>query len=130
MSGAPEPSACTARFPKVKAIYCVLPDDGTDKRMLVALRQRYGIVTAGSALRKGMSVLAEAKTKRGKLPEAELVKQLFIICAEDEAEEVFEFVFWSAQLDKPGRGIMWQQSMSVGTPYELPPNMPDEDVGH
>ncbi len=130
MSSASEPPTRTPKFPDVKAIYCVLPDDGTDKRLLVELRQRYGIVRAGSALRQGMSVLAEVKTKKGKLPEAELVKQLYIICEEKEAEEIFEFVFWYAHLDKPGRGVMWQQAYAIATPYRLPEDIPDEEIGH
>ena len=35
-------------FPAGKVIYCVLPDDGTDKRVLVELRKKHGIVRAGS----------------------------------------------------------------------------------
>ena len=68
------------------------------------------------------------KTKRGKLPEPALVKQLHVICSEDQADEIFEFLFWSAQVDKPGRGFMWQQAITGCTPYELPADIPDEEI--
>lgn len=113
-------------FPTGKTIYCVLPDDGTDKRVLVELRKRQGVIRAGSANRRGIGALAEVKTKRGKLPEPALVKQLFAVCSDDQADEIFDFIFWAAHLDKPGRGMMWQQAATGCTFYELPADMPDE----
>ena len=129
MNDLPESTIRRSDFPNCKAIYCVLPDDGTDTRVLVELRKRNGIVRAGSAVRRGIGILAGATTRRGKLPEAELVKQIFVICSDDQAEEIFDFVFWSAQLDKPGRGVMWQQAVAGATPYELPAGIPDEETG-
>lgn len=116
-------------FPACKAIYCIIPDDGTDKRVLIELRKKKGIVRAASDVCRGIGVLAEAKTKRGKLPESDLVKQVCVICAEEQADEIFESLFWSAQIDKPGRGVMWQQSVTGSTPYELPADIPDEESG-
>jgi len=115
-------------FPACKAIFCILPDDGTDKRLLIELRKRQGIVRAGSGTRRGIGALAEVRTKRGKLPESDLVKQLFVICAEERADEIFDFIFWSAHVDKPGRGAMWQQAVTGCTPYELPADIPDEET--
>ena len=115
-----------ADFPTGKTIYCVLPDDGTDKRVLVELRKRQGVIRAGSANRRGIGALAEVKTKRGKLPEPAQVKQLFAVCSDDQADEIFDFIFWAAHLDKPGRGMMWQQAVTGCTFYELPADMPDE----
>jgi hypothetical protein len=39
------------------------------------------------------------------------------------------FIFWSAHIDKPGRGGMWQQAVTGCTPYELPADIPDEKAG-
>ena len=129
MSTTPDSAPRRSDFPACKAIHCILPDDGTDKRVLVELRKRQGIIRAGSATCRGIGVLAEVKTKRGKLPESHLVKQVYVICSEDQADEIFDFIFWSAQLDKPGRGVMWQQAVTGCTPYELPAGIPDEETG-
>ncbi len=129
MSTTPDSTPRRSGFPACKAIYCVLPDDGTDKRVLVELRKRQGIIRAASAPGRGIGALAEVKTKRGKLPEPDLVKRLYVICSEDQADEVFDFIFWSAQLDKRGRGVMWQQAVTGCTPFELPADIPDEATG-
>jgi len=116
-------------FPASKIINCVFPDDGTDKRVLIELRNKYGIVSAGSATRRSIGALGKVKSKPGKLPLARLVKQVFIICSQDLAEEVFDFTFWFANIDKPGRGVMWQQDLTGSSPFELPTDIPDEETG-
>ena len=121
-------STRSSDFPACKAIYCVVPDDGTDKRLLTELRKKQGIIRAGSATRRGIGVLAELKVKRGKLPQSEVVKELYVICSEDKADEVFDFMFWFAHIDKPGRGMMFQQAVTGCIPYELPADIPDEDA--
>ena len=81
MSAKHIPVVRSSDFPTCKAIYCVVPDDGTDKRLLVELRKKYGIIRSGSAPRRGIGALADAKTKRGKLPQPELVTQIYVICS-------------------------------------------------
>ncbi len=116
-------------FPERKAIFCVVPDDGTDKRVMVELREKWGIVAASSRVRRGIGALAGAKTRRGKLPEALMVKELCVICSDEQVDEVFEHLFWSAQVDKPGRGFLYQRSLTSCTPYEMPADIPDEEKG-
>jgi hypothetical protein len=129
MSTMPDSAHSRSDFPDCRAIHCILPDDGTDKRVLVEMRKRQGIIRAGSKTCRGIGALAEVKTKRGRLPESHLVKQVFVICSEDQADEIFSFIFWSAQVDKPGRGVMWQRPVTGGTPYEMPADIPDEQTG-
>ncbi len=116
-------------FPACKIIHCVFPDDGTDNRVLLELRKKYGIVSAGTATRRGIAALGKVKTKRGKLPLPRLVKQVYVICPVDQQEEIFDFIFWFANIDKPDRGVMWQQDLAGSTPFELPPDVPDEETG-
>ena len=115
-------------FPACKAIHFVVPDDGTDKRVLAELRKQQGIIRVGRVTSRGIGALAEAKAKRGKLPESSLIKRAYVICSEDQADEIFELIYQSAQLDKPGRGLMWQQALTACTPYELPADIPDEET--
>ena len=116
-------------FPACKIIHCVFPDDGTDKRVLVELRKKYGIVNTGSAQRRGIGILGKVKTKHGKLPLSRLVKQVYVICPVDRQEEIFDFIFWFANIDKPGRGVIWQQELTGSTHFELPTDIPDEETG-
>ena len=129
MNTTPDTAARRSDFPAGKAIYCTLPDDGTDKRLLVELRKKRGIIRAGSATRRGIAALVTVTTKRGKLPEPNLIKQVFVLCTDDQADEIFDFIFWSAKIDKPGRGMMWQQAVTGCTPYELRADLPDEGTG-
>ena len=129
MSTTPDLTMRSSDFPACKTIYCILPDDGTDKRLLAELRKRHEIIRSGSATRRGIGVPALVKTKPGKLPQPLLVKEVYVICSEDQTEEIFDFIFWSAQIDKQGRGVMWQQSAIGCTPYELPADIPDEETG-
>ena len=128
MDTGPLLSARSSDFATCKAIFCVVPDDGTDRRLLGELRQKQGIIRASSALRRGIGALADVEVSRGKLPQAELVKQVCVICSEDSADEVFDSIFWSARIDKPRRGIMWQQAVTGCIPYEFPTDIPDEDT--
>ncbi|MGI9264005.1 MAG: hypothetical protein ACR2QU_03685 [Gammaproteobacteria bacterium] len=114
-------------FPAGKTIHFILPDDGTDKRVLTELRNKHGIVQAGSGVRRGIAALGDVETKRGKLPESVLVKQAWVLCAEEQADEIFDYIFWSAKLDKPGRGMIWQRAVTGCTPYELPAEIEDEE---
>ena len=116
-------------LPACKIIHCVFPDDGTDKRVMLELRKKYAIVNTGSANRRGIGVLAQVKTRPGKLPQARLVKQLYVICPLDQQEEIFDFIFWFADIDKPGRGVVWQQDLTGCSHFELPPDIPDEETG-
>ena len=115
-------------FPACKVIYCILTDDGTDKQLLAELRKKFGIVNAGSSACRGIGARGRAKAKPGKLPQSRLVKKVYVISPVDREEEVFDFIFWFANLDKPDKGIMWQQTVTGCSPFELPPDIPDEET--
>lgn len=108
-----------------KLISCILPDDGTERRLLRWLRDQ-GITRANSVYCRGHSVLREAKARRGKLPEPELVRLVTIVVDADEADALFERIYAQAGIHRPGGGALFMTPLTAATPFALPEGVADE----
>lgn len=126
MTGPVEAPASGNPLVSGKAIFCALPDDGTDKRLLLALRSELGVVRANCHACRGMAVLAHVRTEPGKLPTPSLVRLVQVVVDEPQAKAVFDFIYERAGLAKPGRGTMWQMPLIGCTHFALPEDVPDE----
>ena len=118
--------APTTRLEPAKMLVCMLPDDGTDIRIMRQLRKEKAVNRAESIACRGINNLRTAKTRLGKLPEPTLYRILTIIVTQDEADDVFAFVHERAQIGQPGRGMLAETSILGATRYVLPDDVPEE----
>jgi nitrogen regulatory protein PII len=73
-----------------------------------------------------VSILRDATTRRGKLPEPELARLVTVIVDADRADTVFAFIYAQAHIGRPGGGAVMMAPLAVATPFLMPPDVPDE----
>jgi hypothetical protein len=120
----PDPSI---RREACKLISCVLPDDGTEKKLIRALRDEKHITRANSTSCLGMAVLADAKTKFGKLPEPTLARKIDVVVSEADAEELYDYIYEKADIGRPQGGVIWLVESTTASPFPLPEDVPVEN---
>lgn len=51
---------------------------------------------------------------------------LNVVVDEVQAEAIFEFIFFTAEINQPHGGLLFQTTLSGSTRYQLPDDVPDE----
>ena len=110
-----------------KLITCILPDDGTEKKLIRALRDEKQITRANSASCMGIAILADARPKFGELPKPTLIRKVDVVVAEAEADELYDYIYEKAHIGRPQGGSIWLSALSLASPFALPGDVPLEE---
>jgi len=116
----------TTQLEPAKIITCMLPDNGIDIKLMRILKQDKAITRVFSVACRGILNLQHVKNRSVKLPEATLSRLLSIIVSEEQADEIFDFIYHTANIAKPNKGIITQETLLGATVYSIPEDVRDE----
>ena len=125
MNRKPQPDQSVPRD-ACKLISCVLPDDGTEKKLIRALRDEKQITRANSISCLGLEILADARTKFGELPEPTLVRKVDVVVPEADADDLYDYIYEKARIGRPLGGAIWLGALTLASPFVLPADVPVE----
>lgn len=100
-----------------KLITCILPK-GVAMSVVGTLETEKGITTANVSNARGMGKLTpRAYRALGDQTEKEI---LTVVVTENQADELFEFIYHEAQINRPHGGLMYMCRLQTSTPFLLP----------
>lgn len=100
-----------------KLITCVLPK-GIAVEVISQLKEKYGIVSANINNARGVGKITPLIYRGiGAQSEKEI---LTVVVKDDIADELFEFIYNEANINRPHGGLMFMNKLSNATIYRLP----------
>jgi len=114
-------------FPQAKIITCILPDEGQDMALLKALRTEKGIITANTSQCRGFGLQLRRKYMGKHQVAGYLVRVVTVVVEADQADDLFEYIYYQVNFDHPCPGLIYQGNLMVATPYTLPAGVFEEE---
>ena len=111
-------------FTEQKLIQAIIPM-GTALPVLKALRDDKGIDAANVNFARGVGRFVRWNERR--LGDDEEKEILSIVVPNDRADEIFEWVFHQADLDRPHGGIVYMMPLSHASMFVIPAELGDTD---
>lgn len=102
---------------ETKLITAILPK-GVSMRVIKKLREEKNIITANMNFARGTGKLTPLKYRD---PVVEREKEILtIVVNENISDEIFEYVYITADINKPHGGVMYMHPLASSTEYLLP----------
>ena len=105
-----------------KLIFCILPK-GVALSVEKNLKNDFGIVSSNVNNARGVGKITPL-AYRGIAGQSEK-EVLSIVVAEEQADEIFDYIYHSANINRPHGGIMYMHALQSSTEYRLP-DVPEE----
>ncbi len=105
-----------------KLISCILPKN-VAVRVVKRLKEIHGVMSSNISNARGVGKITPL-AYRGIAGQSEK-EILSIVVSAVNADEVFEFIYYEADIDRPHGGIMYMHALPKTTEYSLP-DLPDE----
>lgn len=110
-------------LPNGKLITCILPK-GLALPILKKLKEEKGINRANINSARGMGKITPLAYRGiGEQAEKELLN---IVVNQDQADEIFNYIYEEADINRPHGGIIYMSQLSMSTPFILP-ELPNEE---
>ena len=105
-----------------KLITCILPK-GRARHVIKVLKEERQIVTANMNFARGAGRLTPMAYRGvGETTEKDI---LTVVVATEDADDLFDYIYHKAEIDRPHGGLMYIHPLHSATPYTLP-ELPDE----
>ena len=113
-------------YPAAKIITCILTDEGQDMELLKDLRTEKGILTANTFQCRGFGPRLRKKYRLRRQDAGYSVRVVTIVVQEEQADELFEYIYYKVNFDHPCPGLIYQADLLAATSYSLPAGVYDE----
>lgn len=106
-----------------KLITSIMPK-GIGRKILLGLRREFDINTGNIKMARGAGKY-NPLDKRGVGEQTEK-EMLTVVVSPEQADAVFEYIFFEAEIGLPHHGIIFQSDVLLTSEYKLPENLPEE----